>query len=107
MIEEIIKIIISIAIIFVWFIRYDNIRKEFSEYNYPNWLRDFIGILKISFIVMLHSRTKEIELLGISGLFILMLGAVLTHIKIKSEFKKYIASVIMLILCIILLNSNI
>ena len=54
MIEEIIKIIMSIAIIFVWFIRSDNIRKEFSEYNYPNWLRDFIGILKrVTLFVML------------------------------------------------------
>ena len=50
MTEEIIKTIVSVAIIFVWLIRYENIKKEFSEYNYPNWFRDFIGILKISFI---------------------------------------------------------
>ena len=55
---------------------------------------------------MFHSKTKIIELIGINGILILMIGAVLTHIKIKSQFKKYIASVTMLILCIFLLSVN-
>ena len=51
---EALKIVVTVAIFFVWFIRYDNIRKEFELYGFPTWFRDLVGILKISFI-MLHS----------------------------------------------------
>ena len=43
------KIILVSSIFFVWVVRYQNIIKEFAEYNLPNWLRDFIGIIKITF----------------------------------------------------------
>ena len=97
------KIIATVAILFVWLVRYDNIKKEFLEYNYPSWFRDFVGILKISFIIMLHSNHNQVVLIGAFGIFILMSGAVLTHIKAKSTFRKYIASVSMLIICSLIL----
>ena len=45
---EALKIISGVAIFFVWVVRYDNIKKEFNEYQLPTWLRDLVGILKIS-----------------------------------------------------------
>ena len=48
------KIIVGVAVFFVWVVRYDNIKKEFIYYNLPNWLRDLVGILKISFAIMLQ-----------------------------------------------------
>ena len=56
---ECLKIIATISILFVWFVRYDNIKKEFEAYNFPTWFRDLIGILKISFIIMLHSNINQ------------------------------------------------
>ena len=50
----------SIAIFFVWVVRYENIRKEFDDYNLPTWLRDLTGILKLSFAWMLHSSDPRI-----------------------------------------------
>ena len=44
---EILKIIATCSIIFVWFVRYKNIKIEFQKYGFPTWFRDFIGILKI------------------------------------------------------------
>ena len=102
-IVEPLKIIVTVAIFFVWFVRYENIKKEFNEYGYPNWFRDLVGILKISFTVMLHSNIKEVVVIGSSGILILMLGAVLTHIKVESDFRKYIASVTMLTISILIL----
>ena len=93
---EALKIITTVSIFFVWFIRYDNIKKEFKEYNLPRWFRDLVGILKISFTVMLHSSSKEVVMLGSLGIVFLMVGAVITHIRMKSTFRKYIASVTML-----------
>ena len=95
---EAFKVVATVAIFFVWFIRYDNIKKEFIIYKYPPWFRDLVGILKISFVVMLHSSRGEVVVIGSLGIVILMCGAVITHIKNRSEFQKYIASVVMLLI---------
>jgi hypothetical protein len=103
---ESVKIIATVAIFFIWFIRYDNIKKEFLEYGYPTWFRDLVGILKISFSIMLHSSLDNVVAIGSIGIAMLMSGAVFTHIKVKSSFRKYIASVAMLsISAFILFNS--
>ena len=51
---EALKIIAAVAVYFVWVVRYDNIKKEFSDYKLPEMFRDLVGILKISFTVMLQ-----------------------------------------------------
>ena len=63
-----IKIIATTAIIFVWIARYDNIKKEFQYYNYPSWFRDLVGILKISFCIMLHSSETSVLYFGSIGI---------------------------------------
>ena len=90
------KIVSGVAIFFVWVVRYDNIKKEFNDYQLPNWARDLVGILKISFAVMLQFPNKELVIIGSLGITILMMAAVGTHFKLKSPFRKYIASVSML-----------
>ena len=100
------KIIVTTAIFFVWFVRYENIKKEFKEYNLPDWFRDLIGILKISFTIMLHSNSNQVVIIGTFGIFFLMVGAVYTHIRIKNNFRKYIASVSMLCMCGLILYFN-
>lgn len=97
-IVEALKIIVTVAVFFVWFIRYDNIRKEFRAYGFPRWFRDLVGILKISFTVMLHSSSTEVVTIGSFGILVLMLGAVLNHIRMGSSFRIYIASVAMLVI---------
>ena len=101
------KIIVTSAIFFVWFIRYDNIKKEFEEYNLPTWFRDLVGILKISFSIMIHSNNIDIVLIGSLGILALMFGAVITHIRMKNNFRKYIASVAMLTITSFILLSTI
>ena len=104
---ECLKIIATISILFVWFVRYDNIKKEFETYNFPTWFRDLIGILKISFIIMLHSNINQVATIGATGITILMLGAVFTHFRMKNNFRRYIASITMLVICSIILYINI
>jgi phosphoglycerol transferase MdoB-like AlkP superfamily enzyme len=96
---EALKIIVTVSILFVWIVRYDNIKREFMDYKFPSWFRDFIGILKISFSLMLHSNYSQVVLIGSFGILTLMIGAVFTHIKNRSIFRKYIASVAMFIIC--------
>ena len=100
---EALKVVSTVAIFFVWVVRYDNIKKEFLEYKLPAWLRDLVGILKISFATMLQFSNQEIVKIGAMGISILMCAAVITHLRLRSSFKKYIASVSMLtISCFIL-----
>ena len=101
------KIIVGVAVFFVWVVRYDNIKKEFIYYNLPNWLRDLVGILKISFAIMLQFQNIELILIGSIGIVILMSGAVFTHIKIKSDFRNILPSITMLTVGLIILIYNI
>ena len=78
-IVEALKIVVVAAVFFVWVVRYENIRKEFKDYNLPNWFRDLVGILKISFALMLHSNNSDVIIIGSLGITILMLGAVGVH----------------------------
>ena len=100
---ECLKLIATASIFFIWFVRYDNIKKEFKEFGYPTWLRDLVGILKISFIAMFYSSVKYVNVIGALGITILMLGAFLTHIKMKDSFRKTIASITMLSISITIL----
>ena len=100
---EALKIISSVAIFFVWVVRYDNIKKEFIEYNLPTWVRDLVGILKISFAAMLQFSNEEVVKIGALGISVLMLGAVITHLRLKSNFRRYIASVAMLSISVFIL----
>ena len=102
-IVDALKIISSVAIFFVWVVRYDNIKKEFIEYNLPTWVRDLVGILKISFATMLQFSNEEIVKIGALGISILMCAAVITHLRLKSDFRRYIASVAMLLTSIFIL----
>ena len=104
---EFIKTVSSVAIFFVWVVRYENIRKEFDDYNLPTWLRDLTGILKLSFAWMLHFSDPIIVVAGSSGITLLMLSAVVTHVRLKSNFRDYIASVTMLLLSITILYFSV
>ena len=104
---ELIKIVSSVAIFFVWVVRYENIRKEFDDYSLPTWLRDLTGILKLSFAWMLHFSDPRIVVAGSSGITLLILAAVVTHVRLKSTFRRYIASVTMLLLSITILYFSV
>ena len=47
---------------------------------------------------MLHSSSTEVVTIGSFGILVLMLGAVLNHIRMGSNFRIYIASVAMLVI---------
>tara|TARA_Y100000741_G_scaffold262269_1_gene202889 strand:+ start:695 stop:1036 length:342 start_codon:yes stop_codon:yes gene_type:complete len=85
---EVLKIAALVSILFVWVVRYNNIQKEFEQFNLPKWLRDIVGILKISFAVMLHSDMSVIALIGSGGISLLMIAAIFTHFRVKNKLYK-------------------
>ena len=97
---ELVSILVFGSIIFVWGIRYNNIKYEFKHFNLPNWLRDLVGIFKFSFAIMLLNDDFEIIRLGALGIGILMVAALLTHIRLKSEPFRMLPSFSLLCACI-------
>jgi hypothetical protein len=93
---EALKIIAAVSVFYVWVVRYDNIKKEFKDYKLPSSFRDFIGIIKISFTVMLQFDDNNLVVIGSLGIIILMLGAVATHIKVKNPIKDVVPALTML-----------
>jgi amino acid transporter len=58
--------------------------------------RDFIGILKISFTVMLQFENNNLIIIGSLGIVVLMLGAVATHVRMKNPAKDMLPAITML-----------
>ena len=100
------KYFISSAIFYVWVVKYQNIVKEFKEFQLPDWLRDIVGVFKLTFALMIISTNNKIALIGSLGIAILMVAALLTHLKVKNPFYKMIPSMsLMVISSLIFLNG--
>ena len=87
------KALVAGSVFFVWVVRYSNIVDEFKAYGLPSWLRDLVGILKLSCVLMLFIDDVIINLLGASAISILMLAAVATHLRVCTPFYKMAPSI--------------
>ncbi|MDO9182621.1 MAG: DoxX family protein [Bacteriovorax sp.] len=103
---DVLKIIVFSSILFVWVIRYANIVEEFKSYGYPQWLRDIVGILKISCAIMLLNHSEQVAKVGASGIAVLMLAALLTHFKIKNPFSKMLPSLSLLVASLVIISQS-
>ena len=97
---EVLTTLIFGSIIFVWGVRYNNIKDEFKHFNLPTWLRDLVGIFKLSFAVMLLNDNSEIITVGAAGIAVLMLAALVTHLKLKSQAFRMLPSFTLLCACL-------
>ena len=101
------KVLLSVSLFYVWVVRYENIKKEFKTYKLPKMFRDLIGILKISFTVMLQFENNNLVFIGSLGIVALMLGAVGTHLKMKNPTRDMLPAITMLSIGLIILLHTI
>jgi len=82
------------SIFFVWVVRYANIVEEFKRYGLPAWLRDLVGILKITFSLMLLIGIARVPLafVGGIGIAVLMGVAFVIHLRVKNPVFKMLPS---------------
>ena len=99
---ELLCILVFGSIIFVWGVRYSNIKDEFKHFNLPKWLRDLVGIFKFAFAIMLLNENLQIVLFGAIGIAVLMIAALLTHLRLKSPFPRILPSFSLLCACLII-----
>ena len=99
---ELLCILVFGSIIFVWGVRYSNIKDEFKHFNLPKWLRDLVGIFKFSFAIMLLNDSLEIVHFGAIGIAVLMIAALITHVRLKSPFPRMLPACSLLCACLII-----
>ena len=100
------KVFLSVSLFYVWVVRYENIKKEFLDYKLPSWLRDLVGILKLSFSVMILSSDKNLVWIGSMGIIVLMIGAIGTHFRVGNPYLKMVPAFTLSLLCIMIIYFN-
>ena len=102
------QVFVAASIFFVWGVRYANIIEEFRQYRYPAWLRDLVGILKVTFAILLliGIDRPRAALLGAAGIAVLMAAAFFTHLRVKNPFFKTLPSLALLALAVVIALLN-
>jgi hypothetical protein len=96
------QIIVAASIIIVWVFRFDNIVKEFKQFNLSDLTRNIVGASKIALSTLLIAGIWFPSLILFSSLALafLMICAQIVHFKVQNPWKKYVPSLALLILCL-------
>ena len=94
------QVIVALSIAYVWIFRFDNIVKEFKQYNLSDLTRTIIGSSKIALSTLLVAGIWYPDLVLIPALLIafLMLSAQYFHFKVGNPWEKHMPSLLLLIL---------
>jgi uncharacterized membrane protein YphA (DoxX/SURF4 family) len=100
--------LVAAAIFFVWVVRYANIVQEFKQYALPDWLRDLVGILKLtcSLLLLIGIERPLFAVVGGGGIAVLMGAAIVTHLRVKNPVFKMLPSLTLLILSTVIALIN-
>ena len=100
--------LVAASIFFVWVVRYDNIIQEFKQYGLPDWLRDLVGILKLTFalLLLLGIQRASLAMIGSLGIAGLMGCAFATHLRVKNPVFKMLPALTLLLLSLIIAVIN-
>lgn len=105
----VLQIAIALSILKVWVIQYNTIKEDFKSFNLPDWLRNFIGTVKILLSVGIIAGIWLNWLAIYVSIMIaaLMIGAITAHYFAGHTFKKSFEAVLVLMLCLAVIYLNI
>jgi uncharacterized membrane protein YphA (DoxX/SURF4 family) len=100
--------LVAASIFFVWVVRYDNIIAEFKQYRLPDWLRDLVGILKLTLalLLLIGIERKPFAIAGGLGIAALMACAFVTHLRVKNPPAKMAPCVSLLVISLAIAVIN-
>lgn len=111
-----IQLIIAVSIFNVWIIRFGkptswrggsakSMKEEFEAYGLPEWFMKLIGFLKLTLAALLIAGIFVPDLIkpAAIGMAILILGAIVMHIKVKDSLVKSFPAFSFLVLSLILI----
>ena len=96
------QLIVAVSIVIVWVFRFDNIVKEFKQYELSDFTRTMVGSTKIALATLLVAGIWYPALVLIPALLMafLMLSAQYFHFKVKNPWQKRMPSLFLLLLCL-------
>ena len=99
---------VAASVLFVWVVRYANIVEEFKHYRFPDWLRDFVGIAKITCAILLlvGIDRPRAAIVGGLGIAVLMAGAFWAHLRVKNPALKMLPCLTLLGLALVIVFLN-
>lgn len=99
---------VAASIFFVWGVRYASIIEEFKQYRLPDWLRDFVGILKFTFAILLliGIQRPRAAVLGGVALAVLMAAALFIHLRVKNPPFTMLPAATLLVLALVIAYLN-
>jgi len=111
-----IQLIIAVSIFNVWILRFGkptswrggtakSMEEEFEAYGLPQWFMKVVGFLKLTFALLLIAGIWFQYLItpAATGMAVLMLGAIVMHIKVKDSLIKSLPAFTFLVLSLILI----
>ena len=104
----VLQALVAASIFFVWVVRYDNIIQEFKQNDLPHRLRDLVGILKLTFalLLLLGIQRASLAMIGSLGIAGLMGCAFAIHLRVKNPVFKMLPSLTLLVLSLIIAAVN-
>jgi uncharacterized membrane protein YphA (DoxX/SURF4 family) len=89
-VSVLLQALVAGSTLFVWVVRYENIVEEFKHYRLPDWLRDLVGVLKVTFSILLLAGIQQsvFAVMGALGIAGLMGCAFVVHLRVKNPFAK-------------------
>ena len=116
----ILNVLIALTIFNVWLLRYNkktpfrggdasNLMQEFKVYGLPKWMFYLTGIVKLllSIALIVGIWFEEINLLASIFLSLIMLAAIIMHIKVNDPIKKSVPALTILFFLLTILFSSI
>jgi uncharacterized membrane protein YphA (DoxX/SURF4 family) len=100
--------LVAASIFFVWAVRYENIVQEFRQYRLPDWLRDLVGILKLTFslLLLIGIERKEFAVAGAIGIAVLMACAFVVHLRVRNPPLNMLPCLSLLTISLIIASIN-
>ena len=99
--------LVAASVFFVWVVRYANIIQEFKQYGLPDWLRDLVGVLKMTFALLLLIGVERPQFAVVGGgIALLMLAAFVTHLRAKNPIFKMLPCLSLLVLATLIAWIN-
>ena len=116
---KVIQVIIGLGILNVWLLRFGkqtpfrggdatNLKEEFAVYGLPPWFMGVIGFFKIllATLLIVGVWVPALTFPAAIGMAVLMLGAVVMHVKVKDPVKKALPALTLLLLCLIVATAS-
>lgn len=110
------QLIVSLGLLNVWLLRRTkqtpyrgrdarSLAEEFAAYGLPNWFMLLIGTMKISAALLLIAGIwfPALVLPAASTVAVLMVGALLMHIRVRDPWSKSVPATLVLALCLVIL----